>query len=464
MRTLLCALVALLCAVASPSRAADPRIERADALLASADGHPAAIELYRAALADAPDDVETRVRLARALAWSQRLDESVAEYDAALARRPDDAGLRVERAEVLSWDARLDEARAELQSVLAADPTDARARRALARVHRWGGDARRADQAYRDALALEEDGEARAEWDDLRSGYRPLAEGSVRVHRDDADYRRISTGGAFVWWHDLGTRARVQLGSVLVSHDQGAVPLAPEDEDLARELRLELERALDRRWKLRGELGARAWDTAPDRAFGALGVERAGDSGTLGLRLAQTDTLEVTESLEALADGITQTGARMTFWRPLRPGLETSGQVDLNWLSDGNRRQAGGASLSWQPWRTRALRLSLVASANRFSDRTPLYYDPEIDAGAGVAIDHRFAPASWLSFGLGATGGVGVSKDDGERNTGLVTGARGDLVVQRGPWRASAGIETSASQRENGWRGVWAFAALERSF
>ena len=77
-----------------------------------------ATELYRHALASAPDDQPTRFKLARVLSWQKRYDESLAEFDLILKAAPADVQVRRHRAQVLGWDGRVEESAAEWRRTL----------------------------------------------------------------------------------------------------------------------------------------------------------------------------------------------------------------------------------------------------------------------------------------------------------------------------------------------------------
>lgn len=124
--------------------------EYADQLTYSQRGGMA-IPLYREILRDfgvaGPQEVETRLSLARALSWTGELSSALAEYEALIERDPENLDARIGRAEVLSWLERHDAAAAELRQIMKIAPDDAEVRRRLARSESYRG-------RYREAVAL----------------------------------------------------------------------------------------------------------------------------------------------------------------------------------------------------------------------------------------------------------------------------------------------------------------------
>ncbi len=96
---------------------AEDRLLQAEIHLA-AGRHDQAIDALRAYLALRPADLKARVKLADALSWRKRLDESLAEYEKVLAAAPEDQQVRRRYARVLSWAGRNDDAIRELRKSL----------------------------------------------------------------------------------------------------------------------------------------------------------------------------------------------------------------------------------------------------------------------------------------------------------------------------------------------------------
>lgn len=135
--------------------AADPRIApkaaaKESELLFAEGRFGEAVEQSRAALEKDPSDVETRLRLARALSYEKRYDESLEEYGRILEADSQNLAALSERADVLSWVPRYDEAEAayERRLEVAYDPQVARQR---ARMLGWARRYGRSLAAYRDA-------------------------------------------------------------------------------------------------------------------------------------------------------------------------------------------------------------------------------------------------------------------------------------------------------------------------
>lgn len=104
----------------------------------SAGRYDTAARLY-ASLPDALRDRETRLRHARSLAWTSRLDEAELLYRALLEEPQTDRALDLEYGRLLSWLGASVAARERLESVYAATGSD-EAVIALANARAWGGD------------------------------------------------------------------------------------------------------------------------------------------------------------------------------------------------------------------------------------------------------------------------------------------------------------------------------------
>ncbi|MFQ5698717.1 MAG: tetratricopeptide repeat protein [Myxococcota bacterium] len=458
-------LVALLAGGAS---AADPRLERASGLLGERAGWPEAIDLYRQVLAEAPESPEATIGLARVLAWSERYDEALGLYARVVQERPRDLELRLERGEVLSWAGRYGEARADLEAVLAREPRNARAARALARVERWSGHDPAADRAYRRALALEDDSEAYQEWRALRSRYRPEVRATAYWSRDSDRFERVESGLVASWYPELATHLRLYSGWIRAGHPRSqaqASSRADQDRDRARTLALSLERRLDARWTLEAGAGVRDWLHAAARGYGHLGVRLApAPSLQLGLRLEQGDLLDLSDSFEALESGLQQTALAATLWKGLPSRLEIWSRFEVNRLSDGNRRQALDASLTWRPRDGDGLEISLAANGVRFAERSTFYYDPRLDLGAQLRADGTIHLGQSLELQLGAGAGGARSRTELGSELGTLITARARVEWHRGPWRAGIEVETFRSQRNNPYRSSLGRLSLERSF
>lgn len=133
---------------------------------------PAAIELFRKALALEPDNVDIRFRLAEACLWDRRWNDAITIFTALHSEHPDDANfvrelghaytgarqldqaidllrgylktkpdptIHLELAQVLSWTGKLDESIPEFQAVLTQQPDNFEAALGLAYVTAWQG-------------------------------------------------------------------------------------------------------------------------------------------------------------------------------------------------------------------------------------------------------------------------------------------------------------------------------------
>jgi len=129
------------CDPAAPPRVRATVLARASACYL-AHRLPDAIALYRAWLAQDPNDRAVRVELARMLTESSDLAGAEAEYDRLLAGAGNDTDRRAlhrARADVRAWRGELVPAIAEYQGLIAADPGDAGALLALGLAYQWSG-------------------------------------------------------------------------------------------------------------------------------------------------------------------------------------------------------------------------------------------------------------------------------------------------------------------------------------
>ena len=452
MRWILAVVALCFASLAAPAAAEpDPRVAQADALLGDADSFPRAVELYRAALADAPGDREVRQRLARVLAWSQRYDESLAEYEL-LADAGPAPGIAVERAEVLSWAGRSDEAIAAFEAVLALDPHDARAARGLARAYRWSGRNAPADRAYARAMALEDDPEARGEWAALRAGFPPRTGVDAELFEDSEDFRQLQTRASASFFPDLDTQVVGRAGMIDVRGPRVAAAPWLEREDRGGELAFAAKRVLRERVEGELELGARVFREAGafPLARGRLQVTSR-RAAVLGLEVDHRDALERTGSVAALEEGLRDTTTRISLWKGLPRRFEIFADAQLGFLSDSNLRSATGATLSWQPWAERELRLLLGGGYLGYTDASELYYDPEWDGSGFVGLSHREQLPFHLTADLELRGGFGSALQDGVRGSGPAYEAAGSLAWRVGRVRLALRASRAQSQRESSY-------------
>jgi len=496
-RPLLAVLLLLLAfAPASALAEPDPRVVEADALLGDSETFARAVELYRAALAETTADRAVRLRLARVLAWSQRYDEALAEYDRLLADAgasqggvdPADAGasqgavdhanapdsqdavdatlpssaeLLVERAEVVSWAGRNDEAIAAFEAALALDPECARAARGLARAYRWSGRKAPADRAYARALALEEDPEARSEWEALRAPYPPRAGLEAELYSDSEDFRELRTFATTSAFPDLDTELLGRAGMVDVRGPRVAAAPWLERADRGGEVALTAKHSFGERVAGELELGARVFREAGffPLARGRLQLTTR-RSAVLALEVDHRDALDSTGTVAALEDGIRDTTTRVSLWKGLPHRFEVFTDAQVAYLSDSNLRTATGASLSWQPWGERELRLLVGGGYVGYTRSSDLYYDPEWDVSGFVGLSHREQLPHRLTVDLEARGGWGGARQDGVAGNGPAYEVAGSLAWRLGIVRMALRASRAQSQRESSYVANRIFATV----
>jgi Tfp pilus assembly protein PilF len=117
-----------------------------------------AIEHYEYHLLSDPNDMDAKLGIARALSWTDRLEESADYYEAML---PDAGDSRDEvligLARVRSWQDDLDDAEEIYSEVILEDPGNVEAHLGLAQVTNWSGKNREAESLYRAILDDEPD-------------------------------------------------------------------------------------------------------------------------------------------------------------------------------------------------------------------------------------------------------------------------------------------------------------------
>ena len=465
-----CALALWVCAAPAFAvpESTDPRMDEAGALLGAPERYPEAIALYRAVLADAPQDRSARRQLARVLAWSQSYDASLAEYAALLGESPQDLELVLERAEVLSWSGQLEPAREAFAAVLSADPGNARAARGIARCYAWAGKRGSADRAYQRALALEDDREARAEWELLRQPLRPHMELQVRSFTDSGDVDRNEVGLEYSGFQSVETRLSARLASIRVSHSQeDVVPAARSrhSRDRAYELGFGLDRGLDSGTRLSAEAGARDWTFAGDSLFARGHLEHTFEGiGSLGLHLVHEDFGDVSNSYEAVSNDVRHTAAAASFYRQLTPRVGAFARADLGRVSDSNTRQAAHASLSYLPWSGTDLNVSLGGSYLAYGSASDFYYDPERDLGVELLLEHKLPLGSALRLEYLAALGFQSTREREASESGTLWAAQVRLRYERGPWTAFLAFGTSYSQRSSRYHYTTGELRIERKF
>jgi tetratricopeptide (TPR) repeat protein len=465
-----CALVLALCAASARAEPAadDPRMDSAGALLGTSEGYPEAIALYRAVLVDVPEHRAARLQLARVLGWSRRYDESLAELAVLMRAHPDDLGIAVERAEVLSWSGQLAPALEAFEAVLAAEPGNARAARGIARCHSWAGKKGSADRAYARALALEDDREARAEWERLRLPLRPRVEAEGEYFVDSDDVARNELGLVYSGFQSIETRLRVRLGSIRVSHPQENVTQRARSRhasDRALDLGFGMDRELDGGTRLSAEIGARDWGFAGDSVYARGHLEHTFESvGSLGLHLVREDFGDISNSYEAVSNDIRHTSLAASFYRQVTPRVGAFARVDVGRISDSNTRQSAHASVSFVPWAGTDLDLALGANLLRYGSASDFYYDPESDVGTELVLEHKVPVTSALRFEYLAALGFQSTREREASESGTLWAAQVRLRYERGAWSAFVRYGTSYSQRSSRYHYQTSELRIERKF
>jgi tetratricopeptide (TPR) repeat protein len=123
------------------------------AAASAADSTVVAVNAMRAYLSLHPDDVDTRLALARQYAWAEQYDAALHEYDRLVADGRSD--LALERAQTLVWSGAAEAGAQALRVFLASDSLQPDAWRLLGDVERWSAHPERALAAYRTAARLQ---------------------------------------------------------------------------------------------------------------------------------------------------------------------------------------------------------------------------------------------------------------------------------------------------------------------
>jgi len=119
-----------------------------------ADKPDSAVAWYELYLDHHPDDIDAELGLARALSWSNQLDDALTHYRRLLVRSPGrEIEVRTAIARVTSWQDRLEDALAIYDSVLAESPDNLDARIGRAQATNWSGKHREAAVLYSELLA-----------------------------------------------------------------------------------------------------------------------------------------------------------------------------------------------------------------------------------------------------------------------------------------------------------------------
>jgi tetratricopeptide (TPR) repeat protein len=434
--------------------APDPRLERADALLASEAGYDQAIALYREVLAEQPGLVAARQQLARVLAWKEDYDASLQEYATLLSGPAPPADAAVEQAEVLSWAGRTDAARAAFEKILAAHPDDARAARGLARVYRWSGDRARADAWYARALALEDDKEARQEWQALRAELKRGLGTSARWFQDSDDFTYVRTQVALDADRGFDTHLKLLTGTIWARYPWPADSryAGGPEEDRAYDARLVVDRRLDASWKGTLELGGRLWEHGTTRPLGRLALEYTPDEGTtFDLELRHDDLIERSFSLGSALRGIGDSTAAASAWRQLSQRFELWAGAEGSLFTDGNGQESFSTSLDFRPWHERQITVGLATGIASYRDYSQYYYSPSFDTATTLGAKGRLPiyGALALTFDVGA--GLGYAVEHGNAGFGPEYHVKGGLAWSHHGFTVALDGAHSESQRSTSY-------------
>lgn len=462
-----CAFLAFLL-LAGASRA-DPtelreRLAEADEWLADRSRWNDAIEVYREALRQDPTLADARIRLARVLAWDLRYDESLAELDLLIAAG-NDPDIRVERGEIYSWAGHIAEAEQDFETVLEQQPDHARAIRGLARVFAWSDRKSQADRAFRKALALEEDADARRDWDELRKNFRPFLRAGFDFVTDSEDFNALRAGAEVSFFLDLDTRLYSRAGWLTVEHDAQPELLRGDKQETGRELAVGLERELSEQWKARLSFTGRSWRDAPDRLSGVAELDYTGWSDmALQLAVGHRDQWEDAHSLPALRAGIQTSYARVGLWRQLAERSEFYGSIEGGRLTDGNRLLGSYLEVDFAPLQVTDARLVLAGSFASYHRFDSLYYSPELDGSFGLLVRKNLALTPALNLRIEVGTGLGGSKEFGTWTQGVIWRARSVLEWDLGSWALRAEGTFDQSQRDTTYTSSRIGLLLKRSF
>ncbi len=148
-------------AAAAPQEKAELHKELGD-LFTGKDNYTDAASQYVAALSLTRSfPASERLRMAVAISWADRLDDSVRELEAILADEPADAAARIHLARVLSWQGKQEQAIGQADTVLSSGPENRDALLVKANALRWKGNGREAIAIYNHILAGGDDFDTR---------------------------------------------------------------------------------------------------------------------------------------------------------------------------------------------------------------------------------------------------------------------------------------------------------------
>ncbi|MCP3984975.1 MAG: tetratricopeptide repeat protein [bacterium] len=444
--------------------AVEERLTQANQWLADRERWDDAIEIYRDALRQDPTLTDASIRLARVLAWQLRYDEALAVLDTLIGEAGNPEYL-IERAEIYSWAGQLDAAERDFDAVLMQDPNHARAYRGLARVFMWSERKSEADRAFRRALSLEENEEARRDWDQLRSNDRPSLEPSIEFVTDSYDFDALRVGAIATFSPDFETTLSIRTNWLKIDHLAEPEFLRGDTSEKGRELGIDLERGLSELWSGRLSLAGRSWRDAPDRLIGELEFDYSGWSDmTFQIAAGHRDQWEDAHSLPALRNAIQTTYARLGVWRHLGERSELYANIEGGRLTDGNRLVGSYMEVGFAPLEQTDAQLVLSGSFASYHRHEDIYYSPELDGSLGLLARKDLALSPTLGLRLEAGAGMGSSREFGAWSSGLALRAAGILEWKFDSWALRAEGRFDQSQRAATYRTSKVGLELKRSF
>jgi tetratricopeptide (TPR) repeat protein len=171
--------------------------------VARVEGHEASIAAFESLVASDPTDVEARVGLATAFAYTGEYDAALAQYEEVLRIAPSDVRAAIGRARVLGWSGRLVAAQSAAVRAVEAAPNVGRTWAMLGQIYRWQGRDADAKQALETAARLAPtDAEIRDQLQAVRLAFAPAAQPTFAAERD-SDGNRMLTTSLGASWHPL---------------------------------------------------------------------------------------------------------------------------------------------------------------------------------------------------------------------------------------------------------------------
>jgi hypothetical protein len=441
-------------AAAQPTPAQTERLARADALLEEQSGWDEAIATYRSLLADDPEWMQPRLALARVLGWRGEYPESLEHFERVAKSPSAPPDLALERAEVLSWSGRNDEARTLFEEVLAKKPDDPRATRGLARTYAWSGQRGQANIWYDRAIQLEDDAEARQEWDALRRELKNQVGANGFWFRDSEKFSYIRSGLEASKDLDFDTRLYATTSAIFIAHDRSAddVLAGSPKHDTGIDGRLGVERRFSQHWKGIGEVGARGWEHGDDFPVGRGVLEYAPDENAVAaLEIAHEDQLERSYSLEGVLQGVQRSSGKLSYWTQITPAWEGYVEGGGAYLTDSNGEASLGGSAAWRPFAGIDMQIALALDAMHYKDYSPYYYSPQIDVGATASVMGRVPLYQSLALVFDGGGGAGYSREQGTGEFGPAYRAKLGLRWDRGGFSVALDAGRSQSVRASAY-------------